>query len=190
MGKICGKALLVRGCILSRPGSFFPKLRDRGTPTPFPSKISCSLPALIWIMSLGLQLPEPYLKAVWQACLSLGLPLTQFPARSLPCSTQTCARNFAIGPCSLVHSLMIGLCHLRQIRVCPQAPQSYILPILWNKAEQIHQSCLSEGCLHLPTAAQTLLPASPPAPSTLMNQCTSNLEEEAEPQNSMHFLMP
>lgn len=177
MGKICGKALLVRGCILSRPGSLFPKLRDRGTPTPCPSQTSCSLPALIWRMSLGLQLPEPYLKAVWQACLSLGLPLTQFSARSLPCSTQTCARSFAIGPC-----------HLRQIRICPQAPQSYILPILWNKAEQIHQSCLSEGCLHLPTAAQTLLPAS--APSNFMDQCTRDLEEEAEPQNSMHFLMP
>lgn len=75
-----------------------------------------------------------------------------------------------------------------QIRVCSKVPQSYIFPILWNKAEQMHQSCLSEGCLHLPTAAQTLLPAS--APSTLMDQCTSNLEEEAEPQNSMRFLMP
>lgn len=35
-------------------------------------------------------------------------------------------------------SLMIGPCHLMQIRVGPQAPRSCIFLILWDKVELIH----------------------------------------------------
>ena len=64
--------------------------------------------------------------------LSLAQPLEQIPA------AKTCARSSAIGPYCHILSLVMEACHLMQISVCPQALQSYIFLILWNKVELIH----------------------------------------------------
>lgn len=61
-----------------------------------------------------------------------------------------------------------------------RAPQSYIFAILWNKAELIHRSQLLEGCIHCTHNCLNPVPVS--APSTLMDQYTNDLEEEAELQ--------
>ena len=86
---------------------------------------------------------------------SLAWLLAQVPAK------KTCARSSTIR--SYVHMLniMIGACHLLQIRVCPQL---YVFLILWNKVELIHWS-LSPGGLppsvlmgHIQRFLSSLLP--------------------------------
>lgn len=60
----------------------------------------------------------------------------------------TWVRSSAIGTYWHRPSLVIGACHLVQIRVWAQDPQSYIFLILWNTVELIHWS-LSLGGLSL-----------------------------------------
>lgn len=62
----------------------------------------------------------------------LAPPLAQIPAK-------TCDRSSTIGPYCHTLSLLIGGCPLMQIRVCPQASQSYICFILWGKLELTHR---------------------------------------------------
>lgn len=48
-----------------------------------------------------------------------------------------------MGLCYHVQRLVVGVCHLMHIRVCPQAPQFYTFLILRNKMELIHQKSVS-----------------------------------------------
>lgn len=86
------------------------------------SKNWCSLPAPMWRRFLDLE-EWPYLKAFsvtgWHSFLLETSPVAHVV-------TEIYTRSFAIRSCCHIGSLIIGLCHLIQTRVCPQVSQSYI----------------------------------------------------------------
>lgn len=73
---------------------------------------------------------------------------------------------------------MKGECYLMRIRVCPQAPQCYMFPIPWNKAELIHQSHLLEGFHHRTHSCPNPVPR---FCSLLMDKFTDDPKDEADP---------
>lgn len=76
----------------------------------------------------GLTLSQSFLYN-WMLDLSLAITLAQFPEETSPVAhvvTEIYSRSFAIRSCCHTGSLIIGLCHLIQIRVSSQVSQSYI----------------------------------------------------------------
>lgn len=92
-------------------------------PTPSSLSLQHGPPSLqqSFLPSSGLE-NVPYLKAVSkpEVCFIFSLTL----------GTDLVARDSAMGPCCHILSLLIGACHLMQMRGCPQAPQSHIFLIL------------------------------------------------------------
>lgn len=105
-----GKPHTQRQSGLPRPGSSRLHLATRGT-------LSLVRPPALYLSLTR--------ECLWMPDLSLASRLAQFLADSTPPPLphiwrQT--RNFAIEPYCRIWSLAIGLCHLRRIRACPQAP--------------------------------------------------------------------
>lgn len=149
---------MVRGCPQSWPS--------------FPSKTSYSPPALIWRMSLDLDY-WPSLKAVSKPEGLIYLHCD--PWHRFLLETSSAAHMVTK---TRAWSLMIGPCHLVQIRVGPQAPWFCIFLILWGKVELTdwRPSISQRAVFILPTVLRTSLPS----PSRT-NYATSYPEEEAEP---------